>query len=245
VHTEVAHIEDVTVVAPAGELDTRTSTGIRDTLTDLVQHGRARLIVDLAQVPYVDSSGLGALVAAMKRARAAGGDLRLCGARHEVKLILETTGLTKQISMDPDRQAAVASWRSSAVGDRLDIDQTQFLVSTKDSSGQWTTFASDVVPLRPGRASYRWKIHLRTRNVASVALTEIVTAPEAPDVWPSGPDTRVADERRTAVTESRADVTDGWVSRGWRVVEGDRPGTYSIDVHVNGALAHRFVFHLR
>ncbi len=236
------------MVAPAGELDARTSPRIRDTLTDLVEQGRTRLIVDLAEVPYVDSSGLGAIVAAMKRARTAGGDLWLCAVQHEVDVILETTGLMKQISVHPDRQAAVASWaswRPSPVVPRLEIDQTLFLVSTKTPRGQWTTFASDIVPLRPGRASYRWKIHLRTGNVASVTVKEVFTAPAAPEVWPSGPGTMVADERRTAVTESRAEVTNGWVSRGWRVVEGDRPGTYSIDVHLNGVLAHRFVFHLR
>jgi anti-sigma B factor antagonist len=245
VRIDVAHVHGLTVVAPEGELDARTSAEIKDALADLVQQGHTRLIVDLGHVPYVDSSGLGAIVAAMKRARAAQGDLMLCALQNEVRLILELTGLTKQMAVHPGRQEAMASWRSSPMAPPLEIDQTVFLVSTRDPRLGWTTVASDVVPFRPGRASYRWRIRLRTPDVASVAAKEVFTAPAPPSVWPSDPDIRIENERRTAIAESRTDVTNGWVSRGWRVVEGDQPGEYSIDVHLNGAFVHRFVFHVR
>lgn len=59
---------------------------------------------------YVDSSGLGEIVRAMKRAREAGGDLRLCALPDDVRRIFEITGLHKAIAIFPTRQEALASW---------------------------------------------------------------------------------------------------------------------------------------
>ena len=61
-------------------------------------------------MPYVESRGLGALVTAMKRARALGGDLRLCALRTEVLSIFGITHLNKVVPVFPTRQEALASW---------------------------------------------------------------------------------------------------------------------------------------
>ena len=66
--------------------------------------------MDLTRVAYVDSSGLGALVAAMKQARAAGGNLKLCSLQEDVRSIFEMTRLIKVMAVHSDRQEAVASW---------------------------------------------------------------------------------------------------------------------------------------
>ena len=65
----------VTVVAPKGDLDMAVADELRRTLTALIDGKQTQLVIDLAQVLYIDSSGLGALVAAMKHARGAGGDI--------------------------------------------------------------------------------------------------------------------------------------------------------------------------
>jgi anti-sigma B factor antagonist len=54
---------------------------------------------------------MGAMVAAMKRARAAGGDVRLCALQDDVKGIFELTRLARAMSIHPTRQEALASWR--------------------------------------------------------------------------------------------------------------------------------------
>lgn len=109
---EIVRRGEVTLVAPAGSLDAAAVDQIKRTLAGLIEAGQARLLVDLGNVHYVDSSGLGTLVAAMKRARAAGGDLRLCAPSPVVREILEMTGLVARIGIHDDVAAGLASFSS-------------------------------------------------------------------------------------------------------------------------------------
>lgn len=66
--------------------------------------------MDLGAVTYVDSSGLAALVAAMKQARSAGGDLKLCSVQDDVRSILEMTGLAGHIAVLREQDEAIAAF---------------------------------------------------------------------------------------------------------------------------------------
>ncbi|HWM79268.1 MAG TPA: STAS domain-containing protein [Methylomirabilota bacterium] len=101
----------VAVVAPRGDLDMATVQDVRRALAGLLDGGQSRLLIDLDGVGYIDSSGIGALIAAMKQARAAGGDVRLCALQDEVRAIFEITRLVQAMSIHPTRQEALASWR--------------------------------------------------------------------------------------------------------------------------------------
>lgn len=76
------------VVSLHGRLDLASAAALRTAVDDSINTGRTRLVVDLAGVPFVDSSGLGALVGGFKRATAAGGAFRIAGASHQVRDIL-------------------------------------------------------------------------------------------------------------------------------------------------------------
>ena len=65
------------VIVLAGRLDAFEAKDVRALLTEHVDGGRCRLVIDLSTVEFVDSAGLAALVQAMKRCREAGGDVRL------------------------------------------------------------------------------------------------------------------------------------------------------------------------
>lgn len=107
---EVSQASLVTVVVPRGELDAASAAQVKQTLGTLIDAGRSRLVVDLGGVTYMDSAGLGQLVNAMKLARKAGGDLRLCALSEETLRVFETTRLNKEMALFPTRQVAVASW---------------------------------------------------------------------------------------------------------------------------------------
>ena len=107
---EVTQTGGVTLVVPKGDLDMGTADQMKRTLSDLIEKGQSKLVMDLTGVAYVDSSGLGALVAAMKQARAVGGNLKLCGLQEDVRSIFEMTRLIKVMAVHSDRQEAVASW---------------------------------------------------------------------------------------------------------------------------------------
>lgn len=85
--------DGVTVVRPAGRLTMVAAPQLTAAVTDLVAEGRAKFVVDLSQTVFVDSSGLGALIGCLKRARQAGGDLRLAAPTEQVTTILELTNL--------------------------------------------------------------------------------------------------------------------------------------------------------
>jgi anti-sigma B factor antagonist len=95
-------------VAPKGDLDMASMSQMK--LQDYINAGRIKLVLDLEGIEYIDSAGLGEIVRAMKRAREAGGDLRLCGVRGQVGKIIEITGLHKALAVYPTREEAVASW---------------------------------------------------------------------------------------------------------------------------------------
>lgn len=81
------------VVHVAGEVDIHTSPALKAALGEAVGSGCPVVVADLSGVMFIDSSGLGVLVGALRRAREAGGELRLVSANDAVIKILRITGL--------------------------------------------------------------------------------------------------------------------------------------------------------
>jgi anti-sigma B factor antagonist len=107
---DVTQSGGVTVVMPRRDLDMAAADQMKRTLTELVDKGQSKLLMDLGAVSYIDSSGMGALVAAMKHARSHGGDLRLCALQDDVRAIFELTRLIKAVTVHGTRQEALGSW---------------------------------------------------------------------------------------------------------------------------------------
>src|SRR5215204_5054702 len=105
--TEVSKIGGWTVVSVYGELDVATSPTLRERLISLVGKGSARLVLDLEGVDFLDSTGLGTIISALKRARTHGGDMRLVCTQPRIKRLFEITGLDKAVPLMPTLDAAV------------------------------------------------------------------------------------------------------------------------------------------
>jgi anti-sigma B factor antagonist len=93
------------VVAVRGEIDVATSPRLRTELSALLGRGATEVTLDFAGVTFVDSSGLGVLVGALKRLReGAGSDdartLRIVGAQDAVRKVFEITGLDTALLAD-------------------------------------------------------------------------------------------------------------------------------------------------
>ena len=84
-----------TVLAVEGELDLHTSSALSDRLRELGEGETPRVAVDMTQVGFMDSSGLGVLVAASKRLQESGGELALVGVSGSPLKVLSITGLDK------------------------------------------------------------------------------------------------------------------------------------------------------
>jgi anti-sigma B factor antagonist len=83
--------DGVTVIRPVGDLDVTTALDLRAVLGEQLAREHARIVLDLSEVPFIDSSGVGVLVTANRRSRANGGGLALAGLGPGVTKVLELT----------------------------------------------------------------------------------------------------------------------------------------------------------
>ena len=97
------------VIVPRGRLTLTTAPQLRDAVTDLVEAGRTRLVVDLGSLEFVASSGLGALVGGRRAARAAGGGRRRGRAGPSVATVLRLTNLDRVLRVHDDAASAFAA----------------------------------------------------------------------------------------------------------------------------------------
>jgi anti-sigma B factor antagonist len=82
------------VVEVSGEVDVYTAPRLREVLMDVIDGGGVAVLdIDLAHLGFVDSTGLGVIVGALRRLRSDGGDLGLLNPRPSVGKVLEITGL--------------------------------------------------------------------------------------------------------------------------------------------------------
>ena len=100
---------DRTVVVVGGEIDVYTAPKLREQLIDLVSSGAYHLVVDMENVDFLDSTGLGVLVGALKRVRSNDGELSLVCTQPRIRKVFEVTGLTKVFSLYDSVDEAVAT----------------------------------------------------------------------------------------------------------------------------------------
>jgi anti-sigma B factor antagonist len=85
----------VTVIAPTGRLDVAGAPALREALSEITQEGPPRVVIDLEGVSFVDSTGLGSVISALKQIRSSQGDLRLAAPNQQVRVVLELTTLDR------------------------------------------------------------------------------------------------------------------------------------------------------
>jgi anti-sigma B factor antagonist len=91
-------------------LDAHNSGELKTQMLGLFEEGKHNLVVDLQEVRFVDSSGLGALVSGFKNASARNGNLKLCSLQPQVKSMFELTRLHRVFEIFPGVQEALASF---------------------------------------------------------------------------------------------------------------------------------------
>ena len=100
---------DRTVIDVAGEVDVYTAPKLRETLIELVAQGSYHLVVNMEEVEFLDSTGLGVLVGGLKRVRAHDGSLRLVCTQERILKIFRVTGLAKVFPIHASVDDAVAA----------------------------------------------------------------------------------------------------------------------------------------
>lgn len=96
-----------TVVRVAGEVDVYTAPTLREELYTLIDGGDTSLVVDLTDVSFMDSTGLGVLVGALKRIRTLGGALHLVIDQEKVLKVFRITALDQVFPIHATVDAAL------------------------------------------------------------------------------------------------------------------------------------------
>lgn len=116
--TNVRTVGDVTIVDISGRITLGDeSAALRDLISELLNKGDRKIVLDLADVDYIDSSGLGALVSSAATVRRQGGDLKLVKLSDRVDDLMEVTRLYTVFDIEDSEDAAVSAFgRSAAAG---------------------------------------------------------------------------------------------------------------------------------
>jgi len=108
--TQQQDASGVTVVRVDGQLIVGNRQELKDLIQAAVDRGERRILVDFSGTGYIDSSGLGALVAIAKRVREVGGELRLSGLNEDLRSLFELTKLDTLFSIADTPQQALADF---------------------------------------------------------------------------------------------------------------------------------------
>ena len=113
--TNSEEVEGVSVV----ELDGRIvlgeeSNSLREELKSLIAEGKKKIVLNMANIKYIDSAGLGTLVAAHLSAKTQGASVRLCHLGKKFREVLQMTKLLTVFDVYDTEEAAVSSFQSFA-----------------------------------------------------------------------------------------------------------------------------------
>jgi len=103
---EVDTTDGYTLCRPVGELDAYTVSDFREALGQVAT--APRLLIDLSNVPFMDSAGLGALIGGIRRTRESGGDVAVACGRPTLTRLLHTTGFDRIVPVEETVEAAAA-----------------------------------------------------------------------------------------------------------------------------------------
>lgn len=85
----------------------------KQSISTLIDSGRKRVLLNLRDVPYIDSSGIGELVSAFTKIRNSGGELKLLNLAPKVRTLLEITRLYTVFDVKEDEAAAILSFSTT------------------------------------------------------------------------------------------------------------------------------------
>ena len=100
------HTPGYTRIAGTGRLNMVQAPKLRKVVAEVVAAGHHHVVLDMAGVEFVDSSGLGALIGGLKLARQAGGDLRIAAVNDQVRMVLKLTGMDRVLTPYSSAQEA-------------------------------------------------------------------------------------------------------------------------------------------
>jgi anti-sigma B factor antagonist len=111
-------VGEIAVVQVSGWIEIASAPQLREMLISVIDEGHLRLVIDLSDVVFLDSTGLGVLIGVLHRLRSRDGSLALAGANDRVYKVFRTTQLTKVLTLTETVAEAIAAINSGTAGTR-------------------------------------------------------------------------------------------------------------------------------
>ena len=99
--------DTATIVQITGSLDTGTAPDAEEQLMGLIEAGSTKILVDFSTLDFISSAGLRVVLAASKKLRSAGGEIRLCSLNETVNEIFEVSGFSTILRVFPSSAEAL------------------------------------------------------------------------------------------------------------------------------------------
>ena len=99
----------ITVMEPDGDITFMNSSKLKEEVNELIAAQKVKIIVDLAQIKYLDSSGVGVFVSCQYDLKKAGGDIKFINADEKVKEVFQFTNLDQLLRVYDSEEEAVNS----------------------------------------------------------------------------------------------------------------------------------------
>jgi anti-sigma B factor antagonist len=103
-------VDDVSILNLSGRLDATCVSELKKTVQTMIDAGGLKILIDMANVDFVDSSGLGTLVTCLRSVTKAGGVFKITSLQENPRMLFETTRLDRVFDIHDDRNAAISSF---------------------------------------------------------------------------------------------------------------------------------------
>ena len=114
----------VKYIQPTGTLDGTKATSFRQEIIGQVENAADIVVVDFQDVVFMDSSGLGALVLALKSVRAAGSMLVVCSINDQIKILFELTSMDRVFEIFPNREEFEQSLQKDEESQKAAVEES-------------------------------------------------------------------------------------------------------------------------
>jgi anti-sigma B factor antagonist len=164
---DYTRLGDVTVLEFSGEFDAFNLHPVAKAVDDIIEQGETRLIFQLRKLTFLNSSALGYLIKARKKAQAAGGDAVLAEPSRFVRKLLATVGLDKLFSIYDDTDSAVRHFGGGlmAPGSDLTGEETDesllganAIIFTIEVEGRPRKYIGKIASLYADGLKFRWEV---------------------------------------------------------------------------------------
>jgi len=103
---------DIPVVGLSGDIDSYTCSKLGKAIVNLITDGDLHVVIDMSEVKYIDSSGLGTLVGGLRRVHEQNGNLAITNPSPQIRRIMNLTGLNKVFTLYDNESEAITSLKS-------------------------------------------------------------------------------------------------------------------------------------